>query len=322
MKSLAKLIGVCVVLAAMGGAVYAQDSNNKNESDEVKRVNAAAKVLDEIMATPDKGVPQDIFKSAKCVAVVPSMIKGGFIVGGRYGKGVATCRTANGWSAPAPFMIAGGSWGLQFGGEAVDLVMLVMNQQGMEHLLASKFKLGAEGSVAAGPIGRQAEGSTDWKMKSEVLTYSRARGVFAGIELNGAVIKQDNDETRVLYGKMVPFRAILTGKLPAPRGTEAFVGAVRKYAAESKAERGSLTPAAPNAERSLTPAEAKSQIEEKLRTQPGLYSKDIRVTLRTDAVELSGSVPSERDRFLADRIAQSYAGDRRVQDHLNVNPQL
>jgi lipid-binding SYLF domain-containing protein len=322
MKSLTKLTGVCLVLAAMVGAVYAQDSGNKNESDEVKRVNAAAKVLDEIMATPDKGISQDVFKSAKCVAVVPSMIKGGFIVGGRYGKGVATCRTANGWSAPAPFTIAGGSWGLQFGGEAVDLVMLVMNQQGMEHLLASKFKLGAEGSVAAGPIGRQAEGSTDWKMKSEVLTYSRARGVFAGIELNGAVIKQDNDETRVLYGKMVPFRSILMGKVPAPRGTEAFVGAVRKYAVESKAEKGSLTPPASNPARSLTPTEAKSQIEEKLRTQPGLSSKDIRVTLRADAVELSGSVPSEHDRSLADRIAQSYAGNRQVQDHLNINPQL
>ncbi|HYL12692.1 MAG TPA: YSC84-related protein [Terriglobales bacterium] len=321
MKSLAKLIGVCVVLAAMAGAMYAQDSDtSKNDSDEVKRVKTAARVLDEIMSTPDKGIPQDVFKSAKCVAVVPSMIKGGFIVGGRYGKGVATCRTANGWSAPAPISIAGGSWGLQFGGEAVDLVMLVMNQQGMDHLLTSKFKLGAEASVAAGPVGRQAEGSTDWKMKAEVLTYSRARGVFAGLELNGAVIKQDNDETRVLYAKMVPFRAILTGKVPPPAGTETFLAAVRKYAAESKAERGSLTPA--NPERSLTPAEAKSQIEEKLRTQPGLYSKDIRVTLRADAVELSGSVPSERDRSLADRIAQSYAGDRQVQDHLNVNPQL
>jgi lipid-binding SYLF domain-containing protein len=214
----------------------AQDSSN-NQSDEVKRVQNAAKVLNEIMATPDKGIPQDVFASAKCVGVVPSMIKGGFIVGGRYGRGVATCRTPRGWSAPAPFTIAGGSWGLQFGGEAVDLVMLVMNQQGMDNLLSSKFKLGAEGSVAAGPIGRQAEGSTDWKMKSQVLTYSRARGVFAGLELNGAAIKQDNDETRVLYGKFVPFAAILSGKVPAPAGTESFVAAVRKYAVESKEQK-------------------------------------------------------------------------------------
>ena len=230
------MIAVAIIIAAVCGAMYAQDSSN-NQSDEVKRVQAAAKVLNEIMATPDKGIPQDVFGSAKCVAVVPSMIKGGFIVGGRYGRGVATCRTSKGWSGPAPFSIAGGSWGLQFGGEAVDLVMLVMNQQGMDNLLASKFKLGAEGSVAAGPIGRQAEGSTDWKMKSQVLTYSRARGVFAGLELNGAVIKQDNDETRVLYGKLVPFAAILAGKVPAPSGTEAFVAAVRKYAVESREQK-------------------------------------------------------------------------------------
>jgi lipid-binding SYLF domain-containing protein len=331
MKSLTKLLTVWTVLAVVGAAAYTQDrtstaadesSGSNNVSDEVKRVQAAARVLDEIMATPDKGIPQDVFKSAKCVAVVPSMIKGGFIVGGRYGKGVATCRTANGWSAPAPIGIAGGSWGLQFGGEAVDLVMLVMNQQGMDHLLSSKFKLGAEGSVAAGPIGRQVEGSTDWKMQSEVLTYSRARGVFAGIELNGAVIKQDNDETRVLYGKMAPFRAILSGKVSPPRGTEAFVAAVRKYAAESKAQRGSLLTPTPNEERPLTPGEAKNQIVEKLRTQPGLYSKDIRVTLSAGAVDLSGSVPSQRDRLLADRIAESYAGDRQVRDHLNVSSQL
>ncbi len=238
MKPAGRLIAVAVVVAAMCGAMYAQDSSKNSESDEVKRVQAAAKVLDEIMATPDKGIPQDVFASAKCVAVVPSMIKGGFIVGGRYGRGVATCRTSKGWSAPAPFTIAGGSWGLQFGGEAVDLVMLVMNQKGMDNLLASKFKLGAEGSVAAGPIGRQAEGSTDWKMKSQVLTYSRARGVFAGIELNGAVIKQDNDETRVLYGgKLIPFNAILSGRVAPPAGTESFVAAVRKYAVESKEQK-------------------------------------------------------------------------------------
>jgi SH3 domain-containing YSC84-like protein 1 len=331
MKSLTKLVTLWIVLTVMVTVVSAQNrastdpddsSGGNNVSDEVKRVQRAARVLDEIMATPDKGIPQDIFKSAKCVAVVPSMIKGGFIVGGRYGKGVATCRTANGWSAPAPISMAGGSWGLQFGGEAVDLVMLVMNQQGMDHLLSSKFKLGAEGSVAAGPIGRQAEGSTDWKMKSEVLTYSRARGVFAGIELNGAVIKQDNDETRVLFGKMVPFRAILSGKVAPPRGTEAFVAAVTKYAAQSAAERGCLVSPTPSPARPLTSSEAKKQIVEKLRTQPGLYSNDIRVTLRADALELSGSVPSQRDRLLADRIAESYAGDRQVRDRLNVDSQL
>ena len=263
MRQLSKAIALAIVITGLFATGFAQtetsktdktdrkdsttttrerestQDTDKTESDEVKRINSAATVLDEIMATPDKGIPEEALASAKCVAVVPSMIKGGFIVGGRYGKGVATCRTGNGWSAPAPFTVAGGSWGLQFGGEAVDLVMLVMNQKGMEAMLGSKFKLGADASVAAGPIGRQAEGSTDYKMKSEVLTYSRARGVFAGIELNGAVIKQDNDETRVLFGKMVPFRAILTGRVPAPAGTQRFMGAIRKYAHEAKQDKAS-----------------------------------------------------------------------------------
>jgi SH3 domain-containing YSC84-like protein 1 len=239
MKLLGQLTAVGVLLAAMSGATYAKDKDNDDKaSDEVKRINSAANVLDEIMGAPDKGIPQEVLESAKCVAVVPSMIKGGFIVGARYGKGVATCRTGSGWSAPAPLTIAGGSWGLQFGGEAVDLVMLIMNDKGMEHLLSSKFKLGAEGSAAAGPVGRQAEANTDWKMRSEILSYSRSRGVFAGLELNGAVIKQDDDDTRILYGKEVPFKDILTGRVKAPQGSERFLSAVRKYAAEAKQERG------------------------------------------------------------------------------------
>jgi len=217
MRLLGKLTALSVLLAAMSFTLYAKDSDEKT-SDELKRIDAAANVLEEVMGAPDKGIPKEVLESAKCVAVVPSMIKGGFIVGARYGKGVATCRTSNGWSAPAPISIAGGSWGLQFGGEAVDLVMLVMNDRGMEHLLSSKFKLGAEASVAAGPVGRQAEANTDWKMRSEVLSYSRSRGVFAGLELNGAVVKQDDDETSKLYGKDVSFKSILTGQVPPPQG--------------------------------------------------------------------------------------------------------
>jgi lipid-binding SYLF domain-containing protein len=240
------MIGIGFMVAGMTAGMYAADADDKNTSNEVKRVQSAATVLDQIMETPDKGIPKEILESAKCVAVVPSMIKGGFILGARYGKGVATCRTSgSGWSAPAPITIAGGSWGLQFGGEAVDLVMLVMNDKGMQSLLSSKFKLGAEGSAAAGPVGRQTEANTDWKMRAEVLTYSRARGVFAGLELNGAVIKQDDDDTRVLYGKLVPFKTILAGSVSAPAGTHRFVATVSKYAAEVKQEQGSaLEPAA------------------------------------------------------------------------------
>src|SRR5947199_1941738 len=195
------------------------------------RVESAANVLNEIMATPDKGIPEEILGSAKCIAVVPSLLKGGLGFGGAYGRGVATCRLAEGWTAPAPFGIKGGSFGLQIGGQAVDLVMVIMNDEGMQNLLSSKFKLGADASAAAGPVGRHAEGATDWKMRAQVLTYSRARGLFAGISLNGAVISEDKGATRELYGRLVPFKTILTGAVQTPQGGEPFVSAVRKAVA-------------------------------------------------------------------------------------------
>jgi SH3 domain-containing YSC84-like protein 1 len=205
-------------------------SAEKNETDIAKRLDNAATVLSEIMGTPDKAIPGNVFADAKCVMVIPSMIHIAVGFGGRHGKGVATCRTADGWSAPAPVDLTGGSWGLQLGGQAIDLVMLVMNEKGMQHLLSSKFKIGAEASGAAGPVGRQAAGSTDWKMKSEILSYSRSRGAFAGINLNGSSVKQDKDETAVLYGKVVPFAALLSGKVPAPAVSKNFLSTIRKYA--------------------------------------------------------------------------------------------
>jgi SH3 domain-containing YSC84-like protein 1 len=207
--------------------------NPQTESEIVKRLDHSASVLDEIMGTPDKGIPTKILADAKCIIVIPSMVNIAVGFGGRHGKGVATCRTTdsngNGWSPPAPLTVTGGSWGLQLGGQAIDLVMLVMNQKGMDHLLSNKFKLGAEATGAAGPVGREAAADTDWKMKAEMLTYSRARGLFAGIDLNGAVIRQDKDETHILYGKMVPFQIVLSGKIPAPTGSRTFLTAVRKY---------------------------------------------------------------------------------------------
>jgi lipid-binding SYLF domain-containing protein len=189
------------------------------------------------MGTPDKGIPKDILADAKCIAVIPSMVNIAVGFGGRHGKGVATCRTPQGWSAPAPITIAGGSWGLQIGGQATDLVMVVMNQRGMDHLLSSKFKIGAEMSGAAGPVGRQASGDTDWKMKAEILSYSRSRGAFAGIDLNGAAIKQDKDETALLYEKFIPFETILSGKVAPPSSAETFLATVRKYAKEASQEK-------------------------------------------------------------------------------------
>lgn len=219
------------------------DTNHPQTApDVVKRMDNSASVLNEIMGTPDKGIPTKVLSDAKCMIVVPSMVNVAVVFGGRHGKGVATCRTTNsagnGWSAPAPVDITGGSWGLQLGGQAIDLVMLVMNQKGMDHLLSSKFKIGAEATGAAGPVGRQVAGDTDWKMKAEILTYSRARGLFAGIDLNGASIKQDRDETAVLYGKILPFQEILSGKVAPPSGSHTFLATVKKYGeiAEQKKE--------------------------------------------------------------------------------------
>ncbi len=210
-------------------------SADKDSSDIEKRLDASTRVLTEIMDTPDKAIPNKVMTDAKCIAVVPSMVKIAIGFGGSHGKGVATCRTEDGrWSAPAPITITGGSWGLQLGGQAVDLVMVVMNEQGMQHLLSSKFKLGADASAAAGPVGRDAAADTDWKMKAEVLTYSRARGVFAGIDLNGSAITQDKDETRLLYGTFVPFQEILDGRVRAKASSEPFLDAVRKYSGQSK----------------------------------------------------------------------------------------
>ena len=291
-------------------------------SEQVKRMDSAATVLDEIMGTPDNGIPEELLGSAKCVAVIPSMIKIGFVFGGRHGRGIATCRTSSGWSAPAPFTVTGGSWGLQIGGEAVDVVMLVMNDNGMEKMLSSKFKIGADASAAAGPVGRHVQGETDWKMRAEVLTYSRARGAFAGVTVNGASITQDKDGTRILYGRMIPSAQILKGQVKAPEGSRKFLATVKKYGAEANVAEASVrrteTQKTATQNGTLSSAEAKGAIEEKLKSEPGLESKDIQVTLTADAVKLSGSVVNTDDRDKAVRIARSYAGDREVQDHLTI----
>jgi lipid-binding SYLF domain-containing protein len=221
---------ICVVLfASLCSFAFATDDQPK-ESKAYDRVQAAADVLNEIQNAPDSGIPQDVLGSAECVAVVLSMLKGGFIVGARYGRGLASCRTPKGWSSPAFFAVEGGSFGFQIGGQAVDLVMLIMNDDGMKHLLSSKFALGADASVAAGPVGRHAEGNTDWKMKAQVLTYSRARGVFAGVSLNGAVMKQDKGSTREFYGHMATSNALLTGAVEPPAAANAFLTTLAHWA--------------------------------------------------------------------------------------------
>jgi SH3 domain-containing YSC84-like protein 1 len=204
------------------------DEGNANKASE--RVQSAAEVLNDIQAAPDKGIPQDVLRSAQCVAVVPSMLNGAFIFGAKYGKGLASCRTPKGWSSPAFFRVEGGSFGFQAGGQAVDLIMLIMNKNGMRHLLSSQFELGADASVAAGPVGRDTAGDTDWKMRAEVLTYSRARGLFAGVSLDGAVIKQDKPSTREFYGHMVSFPASLNGEVEPPASANAFLTSLANWA--------------------------------------------------------------------------------------------
>ncbi len=195
--------------------------------DATERLGNATTVLHEIMGMPDKGIPEEVLEHAKCVAVVPHMVKGGFVFGGKGGKGVATCRTANGWSAPAFITISGGNWGLQIGVEAVDLVMIIQNEKGMQKLLSSNFHVGADASAAAGPVGRHAEAGTNWKMDTEILTYSRAKGVFAGLTLEGASIRQDNDSRHAIYGPKVTTKALLLGKVAAPAAAQPFLAEVR-----------------------------------------------------------------------------------------------
>ena len=246
------IVGLILMLSIAG---VAQDRGKT-----VDRVDSAGTVLDEIMAAADSGIPNEIMENAKCIAVVPSMLKGAFVFGAERGKGVASCRTDKGWSAPAFIIVEGGSVGFQIGGQAVDLVMVVMNDAGMKNLLSSKFKLGANASVAAGPVGRHAEGSTDWKMRAEVLTYSRARGVFAGLSLNGASIRQDQDSTRAFYGHMIPYRSLLTGITPVPADAHPFTGALAKYAGGAAAmpapakTSSEATPPAPTATEPAKPA--------------------------------------------------------------------
>ena len=204
--------------------------------DATDRLDNATNVVHAIMGAPDSGIPEEVLEHAKCIAVVPHMVKAGFVFGGKGGKGVATCRTAKGWSPPAFITISGGSWGLQIGEEAVDLVMIIQNEKGMQKLLSSNFQLGADASAAAGPVGRHASAGTDWKLDTQILTYSRAKGAFAGLTLEGASIRQDDDSRHAIYGPKVTTRALLLGKVSAPAAAGPFLAAIRGAKAQAVAE--------------------------------------------------------------------------------------
>jgi lipid-binding SYLF domain-containing protein len=212
-----------------GVILQAKDASTAAETNQ--RLQESATILNEIMSTPDKGIPDDLLDRAHCVVVVPSLKKGAFIVGAKYGKGFISCRKAGnkGWSAPGAVRVEGGSVGFQIGGSESDVVLLVMNARGADRLLSSKFTLGGEGSVAAGPVGRTAKAETDAKMTAEMLSWSRARGVFAGISLEGATLREDQDDNAAMYGAKLSNREIVTKWKPAPKGSEALLQALNKY---------------------------------------------------------------------------------------------
>ena len=222
---------VMFVIAVLGLGTLCWAGSAREDATE--RLDNATSVMHEIMGMPDKGIPEEVLEHAKCVAVIPHMVKGGFIFGAKEGKGVATCRTADSWSAPAFISISGGSWGLQIGVEAVDVVMIFQNDKAMQRLLSSNFQIGGDASAAAGPVGRHAEAGTDWKMDTEILTYSRAKGAFAGLTLEGASLRQDSDSRHAMYGDATT-RALLLGEVPVPAAARPFLAEIRGAKAEAR----------------------------------------------------------------------------------------
>lgn len=224
-KTLASL-GLCLMLSTLAFAA------SKNDLQD--RVDAAKTVLDQVMAAGDHSIPMNILEKAYCVGVVPGMIKGAFVFGAQYGQGVVTCRTGHGWSGPVFIRMAGGSWGLQIGGQSTDLVLIAVNDHGFQDLLKNKFKIGGDAAASAGPVGRNTQAATDWKMNAELLTYSRSKGLFAGIDLDGTVVSQNNDDTEIFYGHPHSFDAILKGTVAPPAGSVEFVKDVAHYFIEAK----------------------------------------------------------------------------------------
>jgi SH3 domain-containing YSC84-like protein 1 len=229
-RSMVRMAAVFCLALAVSTLCLGQGQAKKNLKDETQQSEKAARVFREIMDTPDKGIPQELLKNAECVAVFPSVIKAGFIFGGRGGRGVASCRTGRGWSAPAYFNLGGGSFGLQIGAQSTDFVMLFMNKDGLNSLLSDEFTLGGDASVAAGPVGRQAGASTDLKLNAQILSYSRSKGLFAGLELKGVVIKPDKDDMRDVYGEGITAKEVLKeNTVAAPVSVRAFPIALGRY---------------------------------------------------------------------------------------------
>jgi len=228
MKKIFASISLSLLLTSTALAASSRD-------DLQARIDSAKIVLDQIMGAQDKTIPSNILRSATCVAVVPSLVKGAFVFGAQYGQGVVTCRTGHGWSAPVFIRMAGGSFGFQIGGQATDLVLVAVNNRGMQDLLRDKFKIGGDASAAAGPVGRSGQAATDWKMNAELLSYSRNKGIFAGIDLDGTSVSQNKDDTTLYYGAPHDFDSILRGDVAVPPGAVPFVREVARYFVEARA---------------------------------------------------------------------------------------
>jgi len=226
-----KLLTLCCVAGITAFAVAASGKATLDQRLENSRI-----IINEVMKTPDEGVPSAIMKQATCVAVVPGLKKGAFVIGGQYGQGVVTCRTGHGWSAPAFIRMAGGSFGLQIGGQETDLVLVAVNDSGMQDLLKSKFKIGADAAASAGPVGRNTQASTNLTLKSELLTYSRSRGLFAGVDLDGTVVSQNTDDTNEYYGTPHSFEQILKGNVLPLDSSKPFVRTVAKYFRDAQSQ--------------------------------------------------------------------------------------
>ena len=229
------LTAFLILALGVGSTGRAQTKTDDKLKDEVQQSEKAATVFSEIMSTPDKGIPKQLFESAKCVVVFPNVLKAGFIVGGRGGRGVASCKNAGTWSSPAYMNLGGGSVGLQIGAESTDFVLLVMNEKGMNSLLSDSFTLGGDASVAAGPVGRQAGAETDLKLNAEILSYSRSKGLFGGLELKGVVIHPDKDDMKDVYGSNVTAKEVLNGSKTASAATNAFPNMLKRYSGTAAA---------------------------------------------------------------------------------------
>jgi lipid-binding SYLF domain-containing protein len=219
-----------IVMVTMVGLLATLTAVASDREEDVSRTQRAAQVFKEIMNTPDRGIPDDLLKSAKCIAIIPGDKKFAFVFGGSYGRGVATCRTGQGWSAPMFVAINGGSVGYQIGGSSTDIVMLFMNDHALGSLLGDKFKLGADASVAAGPVGRTAAAGTDVRMTAEILSYSRAKGLFAGVALDGSVVQADKSGDQAMYGDNVDRHDILRGKVAVPESAQPLLHELGRYA--------------------------------------------------------------------------------------------